>query len=90
MPDVLVGGVDRHRRGGRGLSRLDRFEDYRFIGARDTMTVYDCDDPAQFAMIQGRVADDALLARKLVQSFAPDTLDEARNRGFGPVRAVTG
>ncbi len=54
------------------------------------MTVYDCDDPAQFAMIQGRVADDALLARKLVQSFAPDTLDEARNRGFGPVRAVTG
>ena len=64
------------------MSRLSRFEEYRFIGLRDTMRVYDCDDPDQFALVGERVADDGLLAANQVQTFAPDTLEEARNRGF--------
>ena len=67
------------------MSRLPRFEAYRFIGTRDTMRFYDCDEVAQFEDLEARVAEDGLLERKLLQSFAPDTIDEARNRGFRPV-----
>lgn len=48
------------------------------------MRVYDCDDESQFEEVQQRVTEDDLVARKLMQSFAPDTVDEARNRGFRP------
>lgn len=68
------------------MSRLSRFEDYRFVGARDTMRVYDSDDAGQFDQLEQRVNDEDLVERKLIQAFAPDTLDEARNRGFKPVR----
>lgn len=69
------------------MSRLSRFEDYRFIGTRDTMRVFDCDDTGQFEELERRVEDEHLIDRKLIQSFAPDTIDEARNRGFKPVKA---
>ena len=64
------------------MSRLSRFDDYRFVGARDTMILYDCDDPEQFKEIRLRIEDDDLLKNNLLQSFAPDSSDEARNRGF--------
>ena len=64
------------------MSRLKRFEDYRFIGLRDTMIVYDCDDDSQFQELTRRVDEEQLVERKLVQSFAPDTAEEAENRGF--------
>jgi hypothetical protein len=67
------------------VSRLARFEDYRFVGIRDTMRVYDSDDPDQFEELERRVTQEDLVGRLLVQAFAPDTLDEARNRGFKPV-----
>ena len=66
------------------MSRLSRFQDYRFVGTRDTMRVYDCDDETQFEEVQRRVDEDDLVGRKLMQAFAPDTVDEARNRGFRP------
>ena len=50
------------------------------------MSVYDCDDDAQFALLEERMADDDLLQRRLVQTYGPDTLAEARNRGFRPLR----
>ncbi len=68
------------------MSRLSRFEGYRFIGTRDTMRVYDCDDPDQFERLSQRVDDEDMVDRKLLQSFAPDSVDEARNRGFKPAR----
>jgi hypothetical protein len=68
------------------VSRLARFEDYRFIGTRDTMRVYDSDDPDQFEVLQGRVTEEDLVGRLMVQGFAPDTLEEARNRGFKPIQ----
>lgn len=66
------------------MSRLPRFEDYRFIGAKDTMIVYDCDDEEQFAEISGRIEEDGLVDATLIQTFAPDDLTEARNRCFRP------
>ena len=64
------------------MGRLRRFPDNRFIGTRDDMRVHDCDDQAEFAALEERVASDDLLRRKLIASFGPDTLAEARNRGF--------
>lgn len=64
------------------MSRLRRFDHHRFIGARDTMVVYDCDDAADFAELENRVSTGRLYEQNLLQTFAPDQLSEARNRGF--------
>ena len=64
------------------MGRLRRFPDSRFVGLRDEMRVYDCDDAGQFEALSGRVDGDDLVSRTLVASFSPDTLAEARNRGF--------
>ena len=66
------------------MSRLKRFEHHRFVGTRDDMAVYDCDDPEQFASLEVRVADERLLEENALQTFGPDELAEARNRGFRP------
>lgn len=66
------------------MARLRRFEDARFVGARDTMVVYDQDDEAQSEALLARVEADDLFDRDLLQTFAPDTVEEARNRGFRP------
>jgi len=64
------------------MGRLRRFPDRRFVGVRDQMVVYDCDDDGQFAELEKRLGDDDLLGRALLSSVSPDTLAEARNRGF--------
>jgi hypothetical protein len=69
------------------MGRLRRFDQNRYIGARDTMRFYDCDDEGQFEELQYRVETDDLLDRDLLSSFAPDEPSEARNRGF---RAAVG
>lgn len=66
------------------MARLRRFENHRYVGTRDDMKVYDCDDPQQLAELEERVAADDLLARNLLSTFAPDDPAEARNRGFTP------
>lgn len=66
------------------MARLIRFDEFRYVGTRDTMVVYDCDDPDQFEELQERVDDGDLVAVNLVSVFGPDTLEEARNRGFRP------
>ena len=64
------------------MSRLPRFEEHRYLGTRDDMLVHDCDDQESFDLLQARLAEDDLLRSNLIQAFAPDTLAEARNRGF--------
>lgn len=64
------------------MGRLRRFPDNRFVGLRDTMRVYDCDDESQFEAIQARAEE--IGDRNLFQTFGPDTTIEARNRGFRP------
>ncbi len=64
------------------MGRLRRFGEFRYVGVRDTMIVYDCDDEGQFAELSARVESEDLVAANLLSSFAPDDLPEARNRGF--------
>lgn len=64
------------------MGRLRRLEHSRFVGTRDTMRVYDCDDPDQLAELESRLAEEDLLDRTLLQTFAPDDLAEAASRGF--------
>lgn len=64
------------------MGRLRHFPDNRFVGLRDTMRVYDCDDEAQFEVIQVRTEE--IGDRNLFQTFGPDTSVEAGNRGFHP------
>ena len=68
------------------MSRLPRFGDYRYIGTRDDMVFYDCDDEEQYGVLEARVGEDDLLARNLLQAFAPDEPFEAENRGFKAMR----
>lgn len=64
------------------MSRLARFEAYRYIGTRDTMRFYDCDDEEQFSEVSTRVVEEGLVGANQIQTFAPDTPIEARNRSF--------
>ncbi len=66
------------------MARLSRFEEHRFVGTRDDMRVYDCDDDDQFLELSERVAEERLVEAKILQTFAPDSISDARNRGFRP------
>lgn len=67
------------------MGRLRRFEQNRFVGTRDDMRVYDCDDGDQFARLEARLEAGDLMELNLLSALAPDTLAEARNRGYRPV-----
>ncbi|MBT8212161.1 MAG: hypothetical protein KJN71_03340 [Acidimicrobiia bacterium] len=64
------------------MARLHKFPDNRFVGTRDDMVVYDCDDASELSVLEERLVDDDLLGLNLLQTFGPDTVAEARNRGF--------
>ncbi|MCL1592873.1 MAG: hypothetical protein M3132_00795 [Actinomycetia bacterium] len=66
------------------MARLSRFEEHRYVGTRDDMRVYDCDDDDQFVELSERVAEERLVEAKMLQTFAPDSISDARNRGFRP------
>ena len=68
------------------MARIKRFESHRYVGSRDDMLVYDTDDAAESSRLLERVESDDLVGRNLLQSFAPDELAEARNRGFKQAR----
>ena len=72
------------------MARLKRFVDFRFVGDRDTMLVYDTDDEAQAEGLAIRAEAQDLWGKNLLQSFAPDGLEEAANRGFRAVRRAAG
>ena len=50
------------------------------------MKVYDCDDENQFESLNEYLKDYDYVSLNLVQSFSPDTTDEAKNRGFRPIK----
>ena len=62
------------------MSRPTRFEDFRYLGDKRRQVVYDLDsdDAAALALIEELVASERFAA------FSPDTLAEARNRGYRP------
>ena len=63
------------------MPRPTRFEDYRYLGDKRTQRVYDLDaDDDKTAR-----AVEELLASERFAAFSPDTLEEAKNRGYRPV-----
>lgn len=63
------------------MIRPARFEDVRFLGDKRTQRVYDLDTPSTPAL---DAAVTELVASERYASFGPDTLAEARNRGYRP------
>lgn len=63
------------------MERPARFEEHRYVGDKRTQVVHDvdaCDDPAVI---------EELLRAETFTCFAPDSIPEARNRGYRPCRA---
>lgn len=58
------------------MERPTRFEHNRYVGDKRTQVVYDLDAVADQSVI------DELLESEQYLSFGPDTLAEARNRGY--------
>ena len=58
------------------MERNPKFEHSRFIGDKRTQLVYDLDTWEDPAII------DEIVAQGVGLSFGPDTLAEARNRGY--------
>ncbi len=68
------------------MNRLNRFEHHRYVGIRKNMKVYDCNDEKQFESLNEYLKDYDYVSLNLVQSFSPDNIDEAKNRGFRPIK----
>ena len=68
------------------MNRLNRFGHHRYVGIRKNMKVYDCDDEKQFESLNKYLKDYDYVSLNLVQSFSPDNIDEAKNRGFRPIK----
>lgn len=60
----------------RFMDRVGKFEEHRFVGDKRRQVVYDIDEVTNESVI------DELMASELYICFAPDTLAEARNRGY--------
>ena len=58
------------------MERPVRFEHYRFVGDKRTQLVYDLDTWTDAAVI------DELMEAETYICFGPDTIVEARNRGY--------
>jgi hypothetical protein len=59
------------------MDRPTKFADNRFIGDKRTQLVYDLDDDAT-----PEEAVEDLMASEQFLAFGPNTLPEARNRGY--------
>ena len=57
-----------------------RFEHYRWLGDKRTQIAHDLDAAVEACAI------DELMASEQFAAFGPDTLPEARNRGYRPCR----
>jgi hypothetical protein len=67
------------------VSRPSRFESFRYLGDKRSQTVYDLDLTDSAGL--GPVIDE-LMHSEAFAAFAPDTLAEARNRGYRPHRSI--
>ncbi len=60
------------------VERPGKFEDFRWVGDKRSLIVYDVDNMVDPGPIE------ELMESGAYASFGPDTLAEARNRGFTP------
>ncbi|HET9771368.1 MAG TPA: hypothetical protein VFS16_10800 [Acidimicrobiia bacterium] len=66
------------------MSRPTRFEHNQYVGDKRNRFVHDLDAATDTCAI------DELMASEQFAAFGPDTLAEARNRGYRPHPACTG
>jgi hypothetical protein len=66
------------------VTRPTRFEHNQYVGDKRNRLVHDLDAATDDCAI------DELMASELFASFGPDSLPEARNRGYKPHPACTG
>jgi hypothetical protein len=62
------------------MSRPTQFEHYRYLGDKRTLVVYDLDLYGVDTDVTAEV--DAVLASEQFIAFSPQSLAEARNRGY--------
>ena len=63
------------------MTRPIRFEESRWLGDKRSQVVHDLDHCAQGVI-------DELMQSRQYASFGPDTVDEARNRGYKPCQCA--
>ena len=63
------------------MTRPARFESFRYLGDKRSQVVYDLDRVEQAGLSD--VIDELMKSEKYA-AFGPDTLAEARNRGYRP------
>ena len=63
------------------MDRPGKFEHFRFVGDKRSQRVYDLDEWTDESRI------DELIESEQFICFSPDTLAEARNRGYRPAKA---
>lgn len=62
------------------MERPTRFEEHRYLGDKRTQVVHDLDEAVEACRI------DELMEAEAFAAFGPDSLPEARNRGYHPCR----
>jgi hypothetical protein len=65
------------------MERPTKFEEFRYVGDKRSQVVYDLDSPSLDPAIV-----DELMASEEFACFGPDSLAEARNRGYRPHRSA--
>jgi hypothetical protein len=68
------------------MPKPTRFEHFRYLGDKRSLVVYDMDLIDADPEVADGVAD--VMASEKFLSFGPDTLTEARNRGYHPHRSI--
>ncbi len=68
------------------MTRPTRFEHFQYLGDKRTQVVYDLDLAGSDPDVASAI--DELLASEQFAAFGPDTLAEARNRGYHPHRSI--
>jgi hypothetical protein len=69
------------------MPKPTRFEHFRYLGDKRSLVVYDLDLIDDDPEVADDVAD--ILASERFLAFGPDTLAEARNRGYRPHHSIT-
>jgi hypothetical protein len=70
----------------RFVSRPTKFEHNRYVGDKRNQVVYDLDLADSDPAVATAIAE--LLVSERFAAFGPDTLAEARNRGYRPHRSI--
>jgi hypothetical protein len=65
------------------MSRPTRFEEFQYVGDKRTQVVYDLDEPS----LDPAIVEELMASEQFI-CFGPDSLLEARNRGYKPHRSV--